>query len=136
MNDRQAIAPEDTAVRVALWRALHVQVDAPPHVLRDEIGLELVAPAEGWRLRPDMHPQFIAPFRASIVGRARWIEDLVAERVAAGVGQYVILGAGLDTFAQRQPELAARLIVFEVDRAARSHADGQRAALGLAVEQR
>ncbi len=117
MKDQQAIAPEDTAVRVALWRALHVQLDSPPHVLQDEIGLELVAPPEGWRLRPDMHPQFIAPFRASIVGRARWIEDLVAERVAAGVGQYVILGAGIDTFVQRQPELAARLTVFEVDQA-------------------
>jgi methyltransferase (TIGR00027 family) len=115
MTDKQAIAPEDTAVRVALWRAIHVQVDPPPHVLEDEIGLELVAPAEGWRNRPDMHPQFIAPFRASIVGRARCIEDLVAEREAAGVGQYVILGAGIDTFAQRKPALAARLTVFEVD---------------------
>jgi methyltransferase (TIGR00027 family) len=118
MSDKQAIAPEDTAVRVALWRAIHVEVDSPPHVLGDEIGLELVAPAEGWRLRPDMHPQFIAPFRASIVGRARFIEDLVSERAAAGVGQYVILGAGIDTFAQRKPELASRLIVFEVDQAA------------------
>ena len=117
MTDKQAIAPEDTAVRVALWRAIHVQLDPPPHVLEDEIGLELVAPAEGWRHRPDMHPQFIAPFRASIVGRARCIEDLVEERAAAGVGQYVILGAGIDTFAQRKPELAARMTVFEVDQA-------------------
>jgi methyltransferase (TIGR00027 family) len=117
MNDQQAIAPEDTAVRVALWRAIHVQLDPPPHVLEDEIGLELVAPAEGWRNRPDMHPQFTAPFRASIVGRARAIEDLLAERVAACVGQYVILGAGIDTFAQRKPEIASRLTVFEVDQA-------------------
>jgi O-methyltransferase involved in polyketide biosynthesis len=101
MNDKQAIGPEDTAVRVALWRAIHVQVDPPPHVLEDQIGLELVAPAEDWRDRPDMHPQFIAPFRASIVGRARFIEDLVAERAAAGVGQYVILGAGIDTISRR-----------------------------------
>ncbi len=115
MTDKQAIAPEDTAVRVALWRAIHAEVDPPPHVLEDAVGLELVAPAEGWRLRPDMHVQFTAPFRASIVGRARFIEDLMAERAAAGVGQYVILGAGLDTFAQRQPELASRLTVFEVD---------------------
>jgi methyltransferase (TIGR00027 family) len=79
--------------------------------------LELVAPPEGWRNRPDMHPQFIAPFRASIVGRARFIEDLVAERFAAGVGQYVILGAGLDSFAQRRPEIASRMTLFEVDQA-------------------
>jgi methyltransferase (TIGR00027 family) len=49
------------------------------------------------------------------VARARFIEDLVAERAAQGVGQYVILGAGLDTFAQRRPELASRLLVFEID---------------------
>jgi methyltransferase (TIGR00027 family) len=117
MTDKNSIAPEDTAVRVALWRALHVEIDSAPPVLEDRIGLELVAPAEGWRNRPDMHPQFIAPFRASIVGRARFIEDLVAERAAAGVGQYVILGAGLDTFAQRKSEIAARMTVFEVDQA-------------------
>ncbi|HEY2322329.1 MAG TPA: class I SAM-dependent methyltransferase, partial [Thermoanaerobaculia bacterium] len=56
------------------------------------------------------------PFRASIVARARFIEDLVAEQAAHGVAQYVILGAGLDTFAQRSPEVASRLRVFEVDR--------------------
>jgi methyltransferase (TIGR00027 family) len=117
MTEKQAIAPEDTAVRVALWRAIHVQADRVPHVLEDTVGLELLAPPEGWRNRPDMHVEFIAPFRASIVGRARFIDDLVEERVAAGVGQYVILGAGLDTFAQRRKEIASRLKVFEVDQA-------------------
>jgi methyltransferase (TIGR00027 family) len=58
---------------------------------------------------------FTRPFRASIVARARFIEDLVAERAARGVSQYVVLGAGLDTFAQRRPELASRLLVFEID---------------------
>lgn len=50
------------------------------------------------------------------MGRARFIEDLVAEKSASGVEQYVILGAGLDTFAQRKPEVASRLRIFEVDR--------------------
>jgi methyltransferase (TIGR00027 family) len=109
------VAPDDTAVRVALWRALHVQADAPPHVLEDEVGLQLAAPEADWRSRPDMSP-FTRPFRASIVARARFIEDLVAEQMNRGVGQYVILGAGLDTFAQRRPELASRLTVFEIDR--------------------
>ena len=58
---------------------------------------------------------FTAPFRASIVGRARFVEDLVEEEAARGVAQYVILGAGLDTFAQRKPELASRVHVFEID---------------------
>jgi methyltransferase (TIGR00027 family) len=108
------VAPEHTAVRVALWRALHVQLDPPPHVLVDEVGLRLVD-EPGWRARPDMNPQFSLPMRASIVGRARFVEDLVEARAAQGVEQYVLLGAGLDTFAQRRPELAARLRIFEVD---------------------
>lgn len=108
-------APDSTAVRVALWRAMHVEVDAPPHVFEDEIGLRLAAPDEGWRQRPDMDPSATRGFRAAIVARARFIEDLVIEQAASGVGQYVILGAGLDTFAQRRPEIGARLRVFEID---------------------
>jgi methyltransferase (TIGR00027 family) len=115
MHNEQAAVPDSTALRVALWRALHVEVDAPPHVLEDEVGLKLAAPDDEWRSRPDMSP-FTRPFRASIVARARFIEDLVAEQAARGVAQYVILGAGLDTFAQRRPELASRLLVFEIDR--------------------
>jgi methyltransferase (TIGR00027 family) len=111
----QSEAPDSTAVRVALWRAMHVMLDAPPHVLDDEIGLQLAAPDDGWRARPDMDPDGTRGFRASIVARSRFIEDLVAERADLGVAQYVILGAGLDTFAERRPELAARLRVFEVD---------------------
>jgi methyltransferase (TIGR00027 family) len=116
MTKEPAAAPDSTAVRVALWRALHVEVDPPPHVFEDEIGLELAAPDEGWRRRPDMDPVGIRPFRASIVARARFIEDLVAEMAGRGLGQYIILGAGLDTFAQRRPEIASRLRVFEIDR--------------------
>ncbi|MBO0849908.1 MAG: class I SAM-dependent methyltransferase [Pseudonocardia sp.] len=112
----EAEAPESTAVRVALWRAMHMMVDPPPHVLTDEVGQRLVAPDKGWRERPDMDPDATRTHRAGVVARARFIEDLVAERADAGVTQYVILGAGLDTFAQRRPELAARLRVFEVDR--------------------
>jgi len=113
-----APAPDNTAVRVALWRALHAQVDAPPHILEDDIGLRLVAPDADWRLRPDMDPVFTRPFRASILARARFIEDLVLEQAQRGVGQYVILGAGLDTFVQRRPEMASKLRVFEIDRPA------------------
>jgi methyltransferase (TIGR00027 family) len=116
MHENPDVAADSTAVRVALWRALHVQIDPPPHVLDDEIGLRLASPEEGWRSRPDMHPQWTRAFRASIVARARFIEDLVVERAGGGVGQYVILGAGLDTFAQRRPEIASRLRVFEIDR--------------------
>jgi methyltransferase (TIGR00027 family) len=118
MQDERTAAPDNTAARVALWRAIHVQVDPPPHVLEDEIGLKLLAPEDGWRRRPDMDPIGTRLFRASIVARARFIEDLVIEQAGRGVAQYVILGAGLDTFAQRRPETASRLRIFEVDQPA------------------
>lgn len=107
-------APDHTAVRVALWRALHVQIDSKPHVLTDEIGAKLVGEVD-WQNRPDMDPQFSKSMRASIVGRARFVEDLVEEAIKNGASQYVILGAGLDTFAQRRPDLATKVDIFEVD---------------------
>ena len=116
MADEQSVAADSTAVRVALWRAMHLQVDAPPHVLEDDIGLRLAAPDEGWRRRGDMDPRGTSPFRAGVVARARFVEDLVVEQAGRGVSQYVLLGAGLDTFAQRRPALASQLRVFEVDR--------------------
>lgn len=116
MTDEHAAGSDSTAVRVASWRAMHVQIDPPPYVLDDEIGLRLVAPEDSWRRRPDMDPDATRLFRASIVARARFVEDLVVEQAGRGVGQYVILGAGLDSFAQRRPEIASRLKVFEVDR--------------------
>ena len=90
-------------------------VDAPPHVLEDTIGLELAAPQEGWRERPDLNANNTATFRAHVVARARFVEDLLVEEAARGVRQYVLLGAGLDTFAQRRPEVASRLRIYEVD---------------------
>lgn len=117
-HDIDAHAPDSTAVRVALWRAMHMQLDVPPLVFEDDIGLELAAVDPHWRDRPDMDPQFTRPFRASIVARARFVEDLVVEQATRGVAQYVILGAGLDSFAQRRPRIASRLQVFEIDRPA------------------
>ena len=88
-------------------------------MIEDRVGFQLAAPEDGWRQRPDMHPRFTAGFRASIVARARFIEDLV-EQAAAGHGaiQYVLLGAGLDTFAQRRADLGRRVEVYEVDQPA------------------
>jgi methyltransferase (TIGR00027 family) len=115
VSDDAGDAPDSTAIRVALWRAMHVEVDAAPHVLEDVLGLRLADPPEGWRQRPDMDPVATRGFRASIVGRARFVEDLVVDRLTAGVEQYVVLGAGLDTFAQRRQDLGDRLRVFEID---------------------
>jgi methyltransferase (TIGR00027 family) len=110
--------PDHTAVRVALWRALHTLADPPPHVLVDELGLRLADPADDWRTRPDMDVAGTRTYRAGIVARARFVDDLVIEHAERGTTQFVILGAGLDTFALRHPELATRLRVFEVDRPA------------------
>ncbi|MFJ8813082.1 class I SAM-dependent methyltransferase [Amycolatopsis thermoflava] len=107
--------PDHTAVRVALWRAMHLDVDAPPPVFRDDIGLRLAAPGDDWRWRPDMDPDATRSFRAGVVARARFVEDLVLDEAGRGAGQYVVLGAGLDSFAQRRPELGGRLRVFEID---------------------
>jgi methyltransferase (TIGR00027 family) len=108
--------PEHTAERVALWRALHVRVDSPP-VFADEIGLRLIDPPEDWTARPDMDVTFTRGMRAGVAARARFIEDLVVEQAGRGVHQYVLLGAGLDTFAQRRTDIAG-LRVFEVDQPA------------------
>jgi methyltransferase (TIGR00027 family) len=116
VTDNDNVGPDPTAVRVALWRAMHLEVDAPPYVFEDEIGLRLAGPPDDWRRRPDMDPGATRPFRASIIARARFIEDLLIDRVNDGVAQYVILGAGLDTLAQRRPEIGRRVRIFEVDK--------------------
>lgn len=115
MQQQSTQEADKTAVRVALWRAMHAQIDPLPHVLEDEIGFQLIAPDDGWQRRPDMDPRRTSRSRASIVARACFIEDLVIEQSSQGVSQYVILGAGLDTFAQRRPEIAATMQIFEVD---------------------
>lgn len=102
--------PDSSAVRTALWRALHVQIDPAPHVLVDEIGLAIAQPEPGWQQRRDMHPEGTAGHRLALVARTRFVEDLLA---AEGIGQYVLLGAGLDTFAQRHGHDG--VVVFEVD---------------------
>lgn len=117
MTLKNDIAPESSAARVALWRALHLEIESAPHIIEDTVGLKLLNPEEGWRDRGDMNPEFTKMFRASIVARARFIDDLVIEQAAKGVNQYIILGAGLDSFAQRKKDIAKNLKIFEVDKA-------------------
>lgn len=112
-QNRKIFEPDNTAVRTALWRALHIQVDANPLILEDDIGLKLIAPPEDWQQRPDM--KFTKRLRASIVARSRYIEDFIIEQCRLGISQYVILGAGLDTFAQRRRDIASRLHLYEID---------------------
>lgn len=108
--------PNSTATRTALWRALHTLNDAPPHIIEDLIGLKLISPLENWPDQPDM--KYTQRLRASVVARARYVEDLVLAQYRKGVAQYAILGSGLDSFAQRHPELSERLQIFEMDQQA------------------
>jgi methyltransferase (TIGR00027 family) len=105
--------PDNTAARTALWRALHVLTDDKPHILEDLIGYELIKPEEGWQERPDM--KYTKRLRASIVARARFVEDLAKERIEKGVKQYVLLGAGLDSFVQRNSQVISPVNVYEID---------------------
>ena len=73
MPNSKALSPDSTAERTALWRALHLQADAPPHVFEDDIGLRLLAPPDSWRQRPDMDPVFTGPSaRPWSRGRVSW----------------------------------------------------------------
>ena len=59
--------------------------------------------------------KFTRRLRASIVARGRFIDDLIIEQSRKGIRQYVILVAGIDTLAQRRPDIASKLQIFEID---------------------
>ena len=103
--------PSRTALRVALRRVAH-QIADPPSVLDDPIAMRLIGPGHENDLERAMHPVG-RDFRAFMAVRSRFAEDRLAQAVTAGVRQYVVLGAGLDTFAYRNPFRHIR--VFEVD---------------------
>jgi methyltransferase (TIGR00027 family) len=90
-------------------------IDPAPRILDDQIGLRLASPPEDWRLRPDMSPEATRRVRATAVARSRFVEDLVEEKQAAGFSQYVLLAAGLDSFALRKLKVLTDLDVYEVD---------------------
>jgi methyltransferase (TIGR00027 family) len=108
------VGPDKTAVLVALWRAAHVYLDEPPHVIEDEVGARLAAPGPDWLTLPSMG-EMSRPWRASVVARARFVEDFVTDALSLGVTQVVLLGAGLDTMALRRPDLMEPIAIFEVD---------------------
>jgi methyltransferase (TIGR00027 family) len=110
--------PSLTAQRVAQSRAAHLLLDAPPPVLNDPVAVAILgAGAERSIRRQRM--RFDAPparyLRAFLVVRSRIAEEALDSALARGVRQYVVLGAGLDTFAYRNPYPHAALRVFEVD---------------------
>lgn len=127
--------PSRTAERMAVERAAHQVVDAPL-VLVDPLAIRMVAPDEAALLRQrshsDVHSAITNPMRAAVVVRSRIAEDEMASAAARGVRQYVLLGAGLDTFAYRNPHPGVQ--VFEVDQPSTQRLKQERlAAAGISI---
>jgi len=109
--------PSHTALRVAMRRAAHQLVDEPK-VLDDPIALKILGPGAIQRLEGGEgmgHDRLSRGLRAFMAARSRYAEDELARAVERGTAQYVVLGAGLDTFAYRNPHPESALRVFEVD---------------------
>ena len=112
-----------TSVVAAILRASHQVLDHEPRIFDDPLAVGLVDGSTAEEIRRDRRlledPMFRAA-RCLITYRSRYVEEQLREAVARGVGQYVLVGAGFDTFAYRQPEWARGLRVIEVD-----HPDSQ-----------
>jgi methyltransferase (TIGR00027 family) len=113
--------PSRTALGVAVRRAAHQLVDHPK-VFDDPLALAIIGAEAASKLQSEISTgDHIASqaLRAFVAVRSRvrsrYAEDQLAKAVDSGVRQYVVLGAGLDTFAYRNPHASAGLRVFEVD---------------------
>ncbi|MBS1827717.1 MAG: class I SAM-dependent methyltransferase [Acidobacteria bacterium] len=107
-----------TALRVAVRRAAHQWIDRPL-VFEDPLAVRIIGAREAERLRSHIggaEREWNNSLRAWIAARSRYAEDQLSRAVAHGVTQYVVLGAGLDTFAYRNRYPSLR--VWEVDRPA------------------
>jgi len=128
--------PSTTAVLAAMTRASHLFLDDDPKIFEDPLALKLSGMENEAALRAslgEIHseiarqstPEFAQTWlkynRANITLRQRYAEDELGEALGRGIEQYVILGAGLDSFAYRRSDLAAVVRVFEVDHPATQH---------------
>ncbi len=110
-----------TAEGVALTRAAHQVMDAEPLIFRDPLALKIIGPSGEAQMHQNAAfyaTEGLRRARASVTIRSRFAEEELERAVAAGTRQYVILGAGLDTFAYRRTDLSDRLEVYEVDQPA------------------
>jgi methyltransferase (TIGR00027 family) len=122
--------PSSTAMLTAMLRAAHLLWDDHPKIFEDTFALALAGCANEAALRErldarsaelaarggrDLAQAALQLLRSQMVGRSRYVEDELTKALKRGVAQYVILGAGLDSFVYRRPDLANVLGVFEVD---------------------
>jgi methyltransferase (TIGR00027 family) len=128
--------PSRTGELTAIMRAIHQIVDDEPRIVVDSIAPRLVdttGGADDW-LAPILNHPFAKQWRAGFLIRNRYAEDCLADGVERGVRQYAILGAGLDTFAFRQPPWARPISVYEIDHPATQSLKRDRlAAAGIAI---
>jgi methyltransferase (TIGR00027 family) len=143
-----------TALGVSLVRAVHARIDPDPVIVDDwgdrlvpdwaredfhQMALARMTPEERERFAaaPEMALAEFFPkndMYGNVVMRARWCEDALAAAVADGLRQYVILGAGFDSFALRRPAFADGVAIFEIDHpATQSLKLAQLQALGIAA---
>ncbi|HEV1998029.1 MAG TPA: class I SAM-dependent methyltransferase, partial [Candidatus Dormibacteraeota bacterium] len=135
MPDKPVASPGHTTILAAVGRAIHLEGEAPPLVadrfaldLAGDAGVELLA-----ALRKQATPDGLANLGRAFAIRARLVEDEVERAAAAGVRQYLVLGAGLDSFALRRGDRADGVQFFEVDRpAAQAWKRARMAKLGIA----
>ncbi len=123
-----------TAVLVATIRAVHLRWHDPPHIFEDTFAMHMLTPF--WhavaKYRPlrwlvgDVILGVYRPVYPAVVLRSRYTEDQLVEAIESGTEQYVILGAGHDTFALRRKDLADKVRVFEVDHPATQEVKRQR----------
>jgi methyltransferase (TIGR00027 family) len=118
-----------TAVISAMLRAAHLFMDGEPKILRDELASALSGANEisirsitdeavqrnGAKSGIERSQFWMRALRSIMVMRSRFVEDEVTSLAENGISQYVVLGAGLDSFALRRPDLAGLLRIFEVD---------------------
>jgi len=109
--------PSRTALATARHRAVH-QLLENPLVFDDPLALRIIGADEALAMRASLELERATgarAMRAFLVMRSRYAEDRLADAVARGVRQYVVLGAGLDTFGCRNPHASGGLRVYEVD---------------------
>jgi methyltransferase (TIGR00027 family) len=107
--------PSKTSEAAAVHRAVHQLLDDHPKILLDPIALRIVEMPKDIDLNVEANKPF-KEVRSRLVMRSRYAEDCLADAVAQrAIQQYLILGAGLDTFALRQPSWTGSIQVFEVD---------------------
>jgi methyltransferase (TIGR00027 family) len=112
-----------TAVGAAIMRAAHQLIDGENKLLQDDIILQLLDPGIKNYILQNSHHFMEAEamaLRTHIVLRSRYAEDCLYKAFTSGITQYIILGAGFDSFAYRQPAWASGLRIFEMD-----HPDSQ-----------